>query len=236
MQRVQDLFSNPNLYQESYSDPVSLAENAIIKNWLRPLSPPVLDLGCGTGFVSQLLSLKPHQYIGIDQSSPMIDFGRRQQPSVRWIQTVANDFEAWPKQPQIRSIVSTFLFDYLPATVREQIIQFAATYLPQHGQFFFTTQSDVPYQSPQHFALNDDRLWIGSRPHGLSHHQVRNLCQTFARVEIVPMNIWGWTIYRRHPRRSWRWFQRWFWLEQHLLPKSVQLRLSQHLLVRCCVN
>ena len=65
-------------YDADYTDPISVAENAVVADILSELVQPntrVLDIGCGTGLGLELLderSIPLSQYLGIDISPEMI--------------------------------------------------------------------------------------------------------------------------------------------------------------------
>ena len=74
-------------YDDNYSDPLSLAENRVLSRLLDEtmertpyLIPRILDVGCGTGLVPDLLRAMPQwegywedRYLGVDASIPMLN-------------------------------------------------------------------------------------------------------------------------------------------------------------------
>jgi SAM-dependent methyltransferase len=59
-----DGFGNSELYR---------AEDRVLKRMLRGVSGKVLDLGCGTGYLIDLLDLPPQDYLGVDLSPRMLE-------------------------------------------------------------------------------------------------------------------------------------------------------------------
>jgi ubiquinone/menaquinone biosynthesis C-methylase UbiE len=74
------------VYDGLYHDADDVAENQLILGWLHRQETPILDLGCGTGLVPDLMkNLDPWEYAGIDISVGMLDVARRKHPSLDWI-------------------------------------------------------------------------------------------------------------------------------------------------------
>jgi SAM-dependent methyltransferase len=71
-------------YDNGYSDAVSLAENEVVMQMLKPLlGESVLDIGCGTGLLLDYLS--PEVYLGIDISPAMIQKAQAKHPGREFI-------------------------------------------------------------------------------------------------------------------------------------------------------
>mgnify|MGYP000140967263 FL=1 len=70
-------------YDSLHKDPKSLQEDLAIAGFLREYVAPgckVLDLGCGTGLLLELLALQPEDYLGIDPSEKMLEELQRKFP------------------------------------------------------------------------------------------------------------------------------------------------------------
>jgi ubiquinone/menaquinone biosynthesis C-methylase UbiE len=71
-------------YDDEYSEPFDLAENAHLRGLLRKTIGPrpgrVIDLGCGTGLVLDLTWVDTISYLGVDVSLGMIDRARTKYP------------------------------------------------------------------------------------------------------------------------------------------------------------
>ena len=84
-------------YDRFHVDAKSLAENDFIARRLaRRVGPHtrVLDLGCGTGLLLDLLSIREDRYVGVDVSHGMLDGARRKYPRHRFVQADAQQLDA----------------------------------------------------------------------------------------------------------------------------------------------
>ncbi len=70
-------------YDELFTDPSSLSENAEVGEMLRPLSGSVLDVGCGTGLLTEIVEISPENYMGVDPSDGMLRKFKEKHPSFR---------------------------------------------------------------------------------------------------------------------------------------------------------
>ena len=70
-------------YDSLFTDDSSLSENAEVGDMLRPLNGSVLDVGCGTGLLTEIVSICPDDYMGIDPSEMMLKRFKEKHPSYR---------------------------------------------------------------------------------------------------------------------------------------------------------
>lgn len=83
-----------DVYDAHFQDAKSLAENHAVARWLKPYlshARRVVDLGCGTGLLLDLVPLASTSYTGIDISPAMLDRAREKHPGHRF---VVGDIEA----------------------------------------------------------------------------------------------------------------------------------------------
>lgn len=67
-------------YDGLFTDDGSLSENAEVGEMLLPLSGKVLDIGCGTGLLTEIVKIEPERYFGIDPSARMLDIFKKKHP------------------------------------------------------------------------------------------------------------------------------------------------------------
>lgn len=60
-------------YDKLFTDSASLSENAEVGEMLLPLSGSVLDVGCGTGLLPEIVDIDQDKYIGVDPSEKMLE-------------------------------------------------------------------------------------------------------------------------------------------------------------------
>lgn len=60
-------------YDSFFCDDDSLEENDEIANMLSKVKGKVYDLGCGTGLLTEILKIKPEEYLGVDPSGEMLN-------------------------------------------------------------------------------------------------------------------------------------------------------------------
>ncbi len=76
-------------YDDYHVDGKSLAENRRIGRYLRNFIGPtdvVIDLGCGTGLLLDLVDIPADRYVGLDISEGMLESARKKHPGYRFVQ------------------------------------------------------------------------------------------------------------------------------------------------------
>lgn len=97
-----------SVYDQHFVNPVSLAENHIVFQYLKYLSSflepgyKILDAGCGTGlFLDYNKHISPNNYIGVDISQKMLNVAQKKYPSYYWIK---GDMRRLPRMVRSQSI------------------------------------------------------------------------------------------------------------------------------------
>lgn len=67
-------------YDSLFVDDKSLAENKAVARMLSAVTGSILDVGCGTGLLLDLLNIPCEKYLGVDSSSQMVAFFREKYP------------------------------------------------------------------------------------------------------------------------------------------------------------
>ncbi len=70
-------------YDNLFTDAASLSENAEVGEMLLPLSGSVLDVGCGTGLLTEIVNIAPDKYMGVDPSEGMLKKFKEKHPDYR---------------------------------------------------------------------------------------------------------------------------------------------------------
>lgn len=68
-------------YDTLFRDETSLVENREVGEMLPPLRGSVLDIGCGTGLLTEITEIAPQSYFGIDPSKGMLEQFRNKHPN-----------------------------------------------------------------------------------------------------------------------------------------------------------
>jgi len=68
-------------YDTLFTDESSIAENAEVGEMLLPLSGSVLDIGCGTGLLTEIVDINPDKYCGVDPSAKMLGKFKMKHPT-----------------------------------------------------------------------------------------------------------------------------------------------------------
>lgn len=60
-------------YDCLFCDEMSLVENREVGEMLPPLNGSILDIGCGTGLLTEIVKINPLNYLGVDPSKGMLE-------------------------------------------------------------------------------------------------------------------------------------------------------------------
>lgn len=116
-------------YDEHYTAPVNLQENAELAVMIGRLvtsETRVLDIGCGTGLVLDLVDIPPENYVGIDPSHEMLAKLREKHPEHTAIESTYEDYE-----PDTKFDVALAIFSghYLDDEAKAHLAERADKYL-----------------------------------------------------------------------------------------------------------
>lgn len=130
-------------YDQRYQSVVSRVENCIIRGKLLEhgidKKDTVLDFGCGTGFLLDLIDFKGVSYFGVDVSDKMIAIARDKHPSKSFVKMAASNVY----HGSADAVVSLFSIPYIGL----EGVSSAYRNLKPDG-IFFCVYYEKPYKSP----------------------------------------------------------------------------------------
>lgn len=142
--QVYDLFMDNIPYKEWCEYVTGLLQEYGIKDGL------VLDLGCGTGSLTELLTEKGYDMIGVDNSEDMLQTAMEKRgESGRDILYLMQDMREFELYGTVRAVVSicdcmNYLLDYEDMV---QVFRLVNNYLDPKGIFIFDLNSVYKYES-----------------------------------------------------------------------------------------
>ena len=142
--QVYDLFMDNIPYKEWCEYVTGLLQEYGIKDGL------VLDLGCGTGSLTELLTEKGYDMIGVDNSEDMLQTAmEKREESGRDILYLMQDMREFELYGTVRAVVSicdcmNYILDYEDMV---QVFRLVNNYLDPKGIFIFDLNSVYKYES-----------------------------------------------------------------------------------------
>lgn len=139
---VYDIFMDNVPYEEWCTYVLSLLKEEKIEDGL------VLELGCGTGKMTRLLSRAGYDLIGLDNSEEMLDVAHEKTPTEDHILYICQDMCSFELYGTVRAIISVcdsmnYLLD------REDFLEtlkLANNYLDPKGVFIFDLNTEYKYR------------------------------------------------------------------------------------------
>lgn len=140
---VYDTFMDETPYEEWADYLQQILEENEIKDGL------VLDLGCGTGTLTELLSEKGYDMIGIDYSSQMLDIAMQKKESskldILYLQQDMREFELYGTVKAVVSVCDSINY-LLEEEELLQTFKLVNNYLDPKGIFIFDFNTVYKYQ------------------------------------------------------------------------------------------
>ncbi|MDD4796638.1 MAG: class I SAM-dependent methyltransferase [Eubacteriales bacterium] len=119
---------NPQLYQDRHAFVTQYGKDLL--EYVRQLSPAaILDLGCGTGTLTDALRGYAGRVVGIDASAHMIAYARKQYPGIEFC---VMDALALPYREEFDAVFSNAVFHWIPR--QEQLLRGIHTALKPGGK------------------------------------------------------------------------------------------------------
>jgi len=179
-----DVFDTYIDHRKWNENPNKTIENPIFLELLKGINGNVLELGCGYGgIVNDLLKLGVDNYVGIDSSNKMIEYGNTLIEDSR-VKLIQSNMESWEfGHSKYRWIISSLAFHYLENL--KEILGLIHNGLESNGRLVFsvehpiiTSSIDLPreqgkkrdWKVDQYFALGARKQnWLGN--HVIKYHR-----------------------------------------------------------------
>ena len=131
-------------YDSLFIDKASIRENEQVARMLRNVKTPVMDIGCGTGLLIDLLSVMDDEYIGVDPSGKMLDLNEEKARQYRIADNKTSEFATWDEDKLIRELrtmnvpmeMQDFFFEQI-----DQLLGFDVNFSPS-SEYEDSTEED----------------------------------------------------------------------------------------------
>lgn len=129
-----------NEYVEYFKDDWEFIEEIKEFSQLFNEKSTILDLGCGSGYITKYLSDLGLNAIGIDFSSEMVNIAKKRYPNVKFILDNFIDIEKSFKENSVDGLISIYSLYFIPKEQFENILKSLSKILKKNGKFLFVTQ------------------------------------------------------------------------------------------------
>lgn len=100
----------------------------------------VLDLGCGSGYITNYLYEHKLNAIGIDFSKEMIDIAREKFSKIKFLLTDFVDIEKHFQKNSVDALIAIYSLYFVPKEQFEKLLSSLSKILKDKGLFLFVTQ------------------------------------------------------------------------------------------------
>lgn len=101
----------------------------------------VLDLGCGSGYITNYLYESNLNAIGIDFSEEMIRIAQEKYPKANFLKADFIDIENHFKENSVDGLIAIYSLYFIPKEQFENVLRSLSKILKKDGKFLFVTQS-----------------------------------------------------------------------------------------------
>jgi ubiquinone/menaquinone biosynthesis C-methylase UbiE len=141
-------------YDQRYLSDDCKKENEDIKEMIAYKGGKVLDIGCGTGLLLELLNIDEDEYVGIDPSGKMLEMAHSKFP--RHIFMVS-DIETLPRREVFEYVICLFgVASYIKPDNLTKIL----THLKPGGKYFIMFYKQG--YTPEYFKGDDKNIYRGN--------------------------------------------------------------------------
>lgn len=100
----------------------------------------VLDLGCGSGYITNYLSQNKITSIGIDFSEKMIDIAKRMFPTDKFIQMDISDVDKYFNENTFDGLLAMYSLYFIPKNQTDEVLTSLSKILKDGGRMLLVTQ------------------------------------------------------------------------------------------------
>lgn len=100
----------------------------------------VLDLGCGSGYITSYLHNQNLNAIGLDFSQEMINIAKRKYPNIKFLLADFVNIENYFDEDSVDGIIAVYSLYFVPKDQFESVLKSLSKVLKSDGKFFFVTQ------------------------------------------------------------------------------------------------
>lgn len=100
----------------------------------------ILDLGCGSGYITNYLCNANLNAIGIDFSEEMIKIAKRKYPKLKFLLADFANVEDYFEEDSIDGLISIYSLYFVPKEQFETVLKSLSKVLKPEGKFLFVTQ------------------------------------------------------------------------------------------------
>lgn len=117
----------------------------------------VIELGCGTGALTETISTRNPQIIGVDMNRSKIDKARLSYPHINFIQNDILDLDL--ASQRFDTVVLAEVLEHVPAGIGSRILKKAWSLVSDGGRFLISVPNEDCVPHPNHLcAFNRDSL------------------------------------------------------------------------------
>ena len=105
-----------------------------------PEKAKVLDLGCGSGYITNYLYNQNLNAIGLDFSQEMINIAKRKYPNIEFLLADFVNIENYFDENSVDGLIAIYSLYFVPKEQFESVLKSLSKVLKSDGKFLFVTQ------------------------------------------------------------------------------------------------
>ncbi len=155
------------------------AATELVNSYIQP-NDRILDIGCGTGILTELAASKSALIVGVDLSFKMIKQARTKCSPFAHVHFIVGDCCLLPIQTEFDKIISSFMMVTLSEEGKREILKEIYPLLHKDGEAIFLTS----HEQISHQWLSGKEWKDLSNSAGFQHIEIENLYEFFRIVRI----------------------------------------------------